>query len=209
MPRPYAAFMRTTKHPGIRALFALFFSACLQAGTLAIDFTAPTIDYTNNQWSLGFEFNVLNQVTVTSLGFYDDQKNDLRESHDVGIFSSSGALLISGRVDPGARLESWFRWVDVAPTVLAAGNGYRIAAVTGSENYTWFPTNFTTDPNIQFVANQYTQSSTLVLPVSSSGELGWFGPNFAMGDAVPEPSTYALAGLALAALGLRQRYFAK
>jgi hypothetical protein len=50
---------------------------------LAMDFTTPTIDFTNDTWSLGWEFNVLNPVTVTALGFYDD----------LGIFDSIGTLL--------------------------------------------------------------------------------------------------------------------
>lgn len=140
---------------------------------------------------------------VNSLGFYDDLKNDLTESHDVGIYDSLGNLLVSGTVMPGAPLISWFRWTAVAPTLLPVGNGYRIAATTGGENYTWNPTGFVTDPAITFVADRYTSSAVLVFPANGpNGVNGWLGPNFS-GDVfegqVPEPGTYAMIGIGLAA----------
>jgi hypothetical protein len=197
--------MNKLRNFALAALCGAILATSASAGTLAMDFTAPTTNFTNGQWSLGWEFNLTQAVTVTQLGFYDSNQDDLTERHEVGIYDSAGTLLVSGIVAPGDMLVSWFRMTNVAPTVLAAGNGYRIAATTGSEDYTWDPIGFVTDSRVQFVADSFTFSSSLVFPVNSVGLTGWFGPNFAIGAAVPEPSTYAMLGSAIAALAMLRR----
>lgn len=104
-------------------------------GALALDFTSPTVDATNGAWSLGWEFTLRSAVTVTALGFYDDGKNDLTQSHGVVIYNLQGNPLVSGTVNPGDPLQSWWRWTSVTPTLLPTGS-YIITAATGSENYT-------------------------------------------------------------------------
>lgn len=167
------------------------------AHAAAINFDSPTVNFHNgNNWSLGFQFSTKNQITVNQLGFYDDFKNDLTQSHNVGIFTEAGQLLVSGTVNPGDPLDGWFRYTSVTPTVLNAGQTFRIAAETGSENYTWNPIGFQVDPNINFITFAYQHSSTLVFPTQlESGYNGDFGPNFKT-EPVPEPST--LAGTLLA-----------
>jgi hypothetical protein len=172
------------------------------AHAAAINFDSPTTDFTNGEWSLGFKFSTNQKITVNQLGFYDDQKNDLTQTHDVGIFNEIGQLLVTGTVKPGDTLDGWFRYTSVSQTILDAGKTFIIAATTGSENYTWNPNGFTVDPAINFINDVYQSSSTLVLPeVGTSGVNGWFGPNFKTAESVPEPLT--LGGTALAgAMGL-------
>jgi len=161
----------------------------------AVDFDSVNYDFTNGTWSLGWEFNVLSPVTVTTLGFYDDLMNGLTENHDVGIWDPSGSLLVSGTVTPGSPLVGWFRWTAVPLTTLAVGDGYRIAATTGSENYTWEPNGLTVVPQIELVQSRETSSSTLVYPENTDVQYGIFGPNFNIVKPVPEPASVAALGL--------------
>lgn len=186
------------------------------ASFTAVNFSAPTTNFTNGSWSLGFQFTTKKAVNVTSLGFYDDFQNGLTQTHDVGIFDNIGNLLVQGTVKPGDPLDGFFRYTSVQSTALKAGGTFFIAAVTGSESYTFNPTGFSVNPNIAFVSSAFRFSNTLVFPgtipgslptgvnsstQNSDSNLGYFGPNFQAEEVVAVPTPALLPGLIGLGLG--------
>ena len=208
----------------LQKVFLALGLGALMAGSamasLAVDFSTVTEDGNSGNWCLGFQFNTNDYpLRVTHLGFYDDGKNGLTESHDVGIFDSVGNLVVSTTVEPGAPLTGWFRFYGITPYTLAANQTYFIQAVVGAENFTFFLEHslngFGVDPGITFVTDAYhadgpgfdipggvlappNEFSTLIY---GDGEAGYFGPNFQY-TVVPLPNTALLLGAGLGFLTL-------
>jgi hypothetical protein len=177
---------------------------------LAVDFDSVNINWTNGNWNLGWEFSTNGPVTVKALGFYDDLKNGLNETHTVGIYDSAGALLVSTTVLTTDPRVGFFRMHNIAPQVLPGSQSYFIMGVTGSENYTWITNGFTVDPSINFVQDAYFTpfSGVLAFPNgfnATTGNDGYIGPNFS--TTTPLPSTLVFLGsglLGLISLGRRR-----
>lgn len=95
----------------------------------------------------------------------------------------------------GAEVGDFF-YVSVPTTLLGAGQNYYVAAETGNADYTWNPTGFGVDANINYLSGAYVSSSTLAFPFSlDSTNTGYFGANFQETAAViatPEPSSLLL-----------------
>ena len=187
--------------------------ASMAHAAVAIDLAAGGTDFTNGNWSLGFEFTANSSITVTHLGFYDDGGNGFAGDHEVGIWDTAGNLLASGTVVAGDTLIDSFRYTAIAPLVLSAGTNYIIAAVTGAENY-YFGAPVTTPPEVTYITDRYASdtlgSGLLDFPEDSDAltpaNAGYFGPNFQFdAAAVPEPMSMAIWGLgAVGLFGVRR-----
>ena len=196
---------RTGVVVGILALVLVGLSSgTALAGGPAIDFTSPgslgnTWHPALGGWSMGWEFNLLNPMEVTDLGYFNwGRGNGISEAHDVGIFDSVGNLLVSTTVNPGDPVSGLWVWKSLSsPFTLNPGN-YVIAGTTGQfDFYTWSVDPVSIDPNVQYVKNRYMRSNTLVMPLFTNTTLpnySYFGPNFKMQqpDVIPEPALMQL-----------------
>jgi hypothetical protein len=159
----------------------------------------------NGPFTLGWQFTVNSPITVTKLEAFDSSQDGLFESHDVGIWNSTGSLLVSATIAAGTvdALINQFRVKPVTPTLLAAGT-YNIGAVwlDGADPNT-FPgdlSNFATAPQITFVDPAYIGGATLADPVNIFSDApAYFGPNLAY--VTPEPSAILLLGISLFVTG--------
>jgi hypothetical protein len=163
----------------------------------------------NPPFTLGWQFRVNSDISVTALGFFDNFGNGLANSYQVGIWDSAGNLIASATVDSGTTdtLMNEFRYKDISGVTLTAGQTYTIGALflTGNDSVI-FPgdaTGFSSDSSITFLQSRYASGSTLSNPTTFfSTSPGFFGPNFLLEPAnVPEPTTFALFGMIAAGAG--------
>lgn len=204
------------------ALVALGPVAGAQTPAYTISNTSSPSYLVNPPFTMGFAFDVLNPVTVYSLGIFDGDQDGLISSHEVGLFDPTGTLIASVTVPDGsgAALVNQFRYVDLStPVTLLPGNNYTLGALflSGVDRvlFPGEPTGFATHSDIQFVESRFVYGSALAHPAFSvSSDPGYFGPNMLLergagggGSMVPEPGAVALlvslGGVSL--LGLRRR----
>jgi hypothetical protein len=173
----------------------------------------------NNDQSIGWQFNVVGALTVTDLEWYDPTRNGLNTAHMVGIWNPAGALVTSALIPAGtaAGLDGMFRFVSVTPVLLAAGNGY----IVGGEN---FANNIdrvacgtgpggpcdgllvqVLDPTVVFVNASFSTAAGFQRPtILSSAHEGFYGPSFSAA-AIPEPSSMLLLVAGLVGLATTRR----
>jgi Domain of unknown function (DUF4082) len=190
-------------------LYAVFLLVCglflpHPAEASAISFSsAPTSS--DSQISLGWQFTTLQDITVESLGYYDDSLDGFATPHEVGIFDSSGNLIVSSLLDAGTTdpLIDQFRYQVIMPLFLPAGATYTIAATTDGPSDAWAYgyasttiVNFAVDPAIQVASDagrfDYQSDNVLRDPVSQFGYTVYAGPNFLIAAAIPELSSFLL-----------------
>lgn len=76
----------------------------------------------------GWQFTPTADITVTALGWSDPGSDGLLLSHEVGLFSTETATpLATVVIDSNSRLADAFRYEDIPPLALSAGQTYIIA----------------------------------------------------------------------------------
>ncbi|MEX0679646.1 MAG: hypothetical protein WD063_21430 [Pirellulales bacterium] len=192
--------------------FALVLAAALISGVAATRnvLAVPVLTFneatggsgTNQDQSVGWQFDVLNPITVVGLGWFDEGANGLGRSHTVGIWNPAGTLLDSVLIPAGvaAPLDGQFRTIAIAPLVLAPGAGYIVGGENFSNSGDRLADDVTqvVDSRIGYIdATFSTIGSGFVRPTSFSvATTGFYGVSFS----TPEPSGIALGAMALGAL---------
>ena len=179
----------------------------LIAETLALDFTGGSTFETGNSTTLGWRFDVLSGIDVVALGYWDEGSDGLIESHPVGLWTDSGTLLASTVVDNTssaiASSEVSGRWLFESIPLLFLSPGLYVVGgqINPSFSFPHDPVRAGTDtpittPEVAFDVALSGTSSTLGLNFPNNqqapGFNSYFGPNFLIGEPIPEPSTFVL-----------------
>lgn len=162
----------------------------------------------SQSFTTGWNFTALNPIMVTDLGYFDADGDGLLSDHEVGIFDTTGTLLVSITVPSGmgGNLTNGYRMVSITPFSLTPGNyvigGASLASNDGilvGNTYTTDPAIVITDPGVGALGAPF------VFPGQSTQGFPYAGVNFAFTE-TPEPSTLLLSFGAFAAAGLRKRF---
>lgn len=167
---------------------------------------------------IGWEIQSVAPMIVGELGVLDFAEDGLVNSHEVGLWTLDGTLLVSGVVPAGsaAELHNNFRYVDVADTLLPVGH-YIIGSTwpANGDEIVWTP-ELASAPGYDVGAHsglgsyfvgpdgsaRLSSASTFVFPSQTVGAANpaddrriLWGPNFTR---VPEPCSAALAAMVVA-----------
>ena len=160
------------------------------AADQGIDFTSPGPTFSSGPFTLGYRFRAEANATVTELGYYDHNKDGFNQSHEVGLWAGSGALLRSAIVTNSNPLTGFFRYVAVAPITLTAGQEYVVGGLTlGGEPSAYDVGGFSVDGRISYLGPRYRQTSVLLFPSNvNSTTNGDFGANLRFASTATPPS---------------------
>lgn len=169
----------------------------------------------------GWEFAVKSPVTITSLGVWDHRDDGLNTAIPVGLWDADGELLARATIPAGTEApgSNGFRYVEVAPIRLRAGENYIIGAAytpATKENIGGGTTSsrFFSDGAIRWVKRRRTiKQADLTFPEAGNVTVpgipnpGGFGPNFLIEQPttprryyrayrIEEPNKYVMLDLA-------------
>ncbi len=197
----------------LRSVSLLALASCALAAHGVVAFSPTNLFSVDNagSFSFGYSFSVAGpSLLVTSLGYFDAGGDGLVDAHDVGIFTSTGTLLVRGTVSAGVSdpLLGSFRYTSgLSGSPLLAAGDYVIAGVTpgAGDAYAAFSGSQGAAAGLTYGSPQFVGSTVLAFPNQGDGGSvgGYFGPNFTFesASAVPGPA----AALAFALMALRRR----
>ncbi len=196
-----------------------FIASTLVIGALASSVSAasaqtPAVTYATTgtlgdtrPFTLGWAFNLSASTTVTQLGVWN---GGTLGNYMAGIWTIGGTSVVSANVLSTDPVLGDYRWASIASVVLGAGD-YVVGAEYAGGLFPDQATGVVTIPTLTWTDSRYDFGAGLNFPTNSTG--GYYGSNgilwanFATGanTTVPEPSTWALMLVGLAAVGVTSR----
>ncbi|MEP7072377.1 MAG: DUF4082 domain-containing protein [Verrucomicrobiota bacterium] len=173
--------------PGFHGDFGPSFK--LEAGSstaAAVDFSALDGGTNVNEaaFCMGYLFRPKRDIQLSTLGYYDDNRDGFKESHLVGIFNATTKSLVASTLVSNADpLRGYFHYHPVPPVTLTAGTDYFVMGANTYDNYArGVPQgDFNVSPVITLEAGAFTNSppsNGVNYPTSTDPAVYLFGPTF-------------------------------
>jgi hypothetical protein len=201
---------------------AVMFSVGRANADFVLDFTGGNVSFAGDYQTLGWEFTLSENKTMTALGVWDEFGDGLAEDHLVGIWQVSGGAplavtTVTNSSSPFASTENSGRWLfqDLpSPLILTPGRyviGANYDGDVGDDPVRIFTDSLSLAPGFFFNQNRFTTNpmTGLDFPDSGGSARGFFGPNLMLGEAVPEPSSILLSLAALGLTGIQRTFRAR
>lgn len=182
-----------------------------QAAAPAVQLVSPGNTFDGSGYTLGFQFEVTEPVTVVALGVFDHDQDGLEAAADVALWLDIDGTVLSSAVVPGgnsAGLDGYFRQVAVTPVLLTPGILYVVGAALNGGLATSLDIGEGSvgsfDPRLTGIVDR-SWDAGFDFPLGSDFQSGaWLGANFQLAP-VPEPAAAGLLAMGLLALAWRRR----
>jgi hypothetical protein len=153
----------------------------------AVDMPSLTgTDVNQAPFSMGYLFRPTKDVKVSSLGYYDDNGDGFKESHNVAIFDAlTKQIVVNTLVTSNDPLRGYFRYHPVTAPPLQAGHDYFVMGGNTYDNYRRDVTTLSVDPAINLVGSAFNPNPPSLgvdFPSESHpNDPPFFGPTFEIG----------------------------
>lgn len=198
----------------IKTLVAsMILATSIGTATQALTIT-PAVEYAtagtltdSSPYTLGYSFSLSAATPVNALGYWN---NGRANDHRVGIWDSVGTLVGSTTVLGTDAIVGNFRWHAINLN-LAAGTYTIGGEFLGDGTFNSFASGVVTIPTYTYLGDRQIFGAGLNFPTVNTG--GIYGSNgilevsFSVGNAVPEPATWALmiGGFGMVGVAARRR----
>ena len=158
----------------------------------------------------GWQFDALEDMTISMLGLYDQGGDGLLQSHEVGVWDANGTLLTSLETEAGENglLIGNFRYFDIVPLNLQKDMRYVLGATSWSQDYYAFNvSDFDTDDGIRYLSPVHRFSGGELEFPTGSGNSSIFNINLFRTEAVdlPEPQSMFMLVMGLGIMLMLRR----
>ncbi len=191
-------------------------SGLANAGLIGIDIDGTAGEYTlvsSSSWTLGYEFSLSADSSVTGLGFFDI--DGVYGDTTVGLWTSSGTLLgtvntNSNTVTEVSTNNGLWSWEFMDFNLLLSAGDYIVGSwgVSGMD-YFYTDSDSIIENVLEFADDRYSSTgANFAFPntVDGGATIGYLGANIMFDDStsVPEPSTLAIFALGIMGLASRR-----